>query len=1328
MSHVLSQGKFWGELVERLEACDLSSRSASKFEDLAAWLAAAWHMGAGEVVCKYVQHPKNRWNRLREASRRSPAAILLLLEGDEHGELEARVRETAAACPSLRLVVALVCPAGGTWTVSGLLYRESTVLPPILASGSTPVPPVAFTATTGSPWEEPLPPLRKDAGERLVVALRTLGAAGVDLATPHRAIAAEALTTLTGRPTDRFTFKTIPSSKNLGNRIGEGLAKSPAVLVLVCPEMLEHRVVEEAERWSTPAQVPLILVLCGEETSIQVSGPQEELVDRLRTGLGLNGPTPAGQADEPSSEPRRQKTSDWRGWSYEQWNQQLIDYCLGANGQDRDSIERLAATPEELVLVAAGADDEVDEIARAFADACLSNIPSGRSFYGFCGSELGRKHASAAPWTPKSPDPPYFFAMLWFTCLVAYGYPDAEGGFYDRLWGLIGNTDSLQGLPNLWLEVWEWTYRRHEAGESIRILHLPPRDDFRTVIGESHFLAFPHKHDRRQIARVLVEADLVGFEPPITPVLSKLQAERNRFSTLFREDLDHFVLRYVDGGRDPRESAFWRAVRQEALEPSYSASAGQARSGATSILGVFDEAGFLPLLGCTKTWSPPPGYFARPLDSPISNFEYYAVAEDGALEAVHQVMFESIGLLGPGPRALMNQGVLVFQEDQSHEFYLVSGPDVSGADLALVRDHLLDAFTEAFGGISESSRIRGWSLVTRCTVKPLDEPQGALESVVQLHRTMSLPTVRFVGGIRVPGGYFGTEGFLPRMRAPEAIQLSVILDDRKLACERTDEDEWSLPSDLLSSLPMQCDVVGRWRFGDGGHWESKSVLNLVGATVDDEFHPLASGYYFMESCRPGQKSIAGGQQISLGITTVDSARSIDLVDCEPSIRFLGPGLGELSIKRKAGFDWFALGPKNHPELLVFIGNVRRPTPPADIRSPAASDRRHWRAAFGKSRDVRVRTPDGTYHDVRDFAAVSTAQRRMVQHNPARDAPTCQATVLDTISIEPPHRTEPLDATVTVADALAALSTRRSGLRYRTVQQLVEDLTGVRDYRLHHELIRAWTECGAFDLVRRQSYRATRLVARRPRFVVFRRGPLLEASLIGLVTRTRTAQVHRLAREHGVMAHEVEPGCPWQPTILRIQATETVVHDIGVAGELAPLEWLAWTQGNAVPTHLDVDVHHQDLWTDSPPVGLRLAKSWDWEAAEFRRAEPKDEAGIRVEQRVHDDSPSVYVVVVDGSPRLWTHVRNWALLHAHMLAGRAPFVLHRSGWLTTTGCSPVHLPLSLGRLCAVLGEGLPGPTLDSRTRLVEGYCYPFGRRMTDLLAKVIPVAWLRDEKT
>src|SRR5262249_48127919 len=151
-----------------------------------------------------------------------------------------------------------------------------------------------------------------------------------------------------------------------------------------------------------------------------------------------------------------------------------------------------------------------------------------------------------------------------------------------------------------------------------------------------------------------------------------------------------------------------------------------------------------------------------------------------------------------------------------------------------------------------------------------------------------------------------------------------------------------------------------------------------------------------------------------------------------------------------------------------------------------------------------------------------------------------------------------------------------------------------------------------------------------------------------------------------------------------------------------------------------------LWTDAPPAGFKLVKTWDWETAEFRRDLPCSNVGVQLEQRAQRESPSIYVVLIDGLTRLWTHMRNWALLYAHVVAGHPPFVLDRSGWLTTAGHSPVHLPLPLGQLCAVLGEGLAGPMLDSSTRHVVGYCYPFGRRLTSLMAKVVPANWLKGE--
>ena len=1323
---------FWGELVGRLESIDLGSRSSGKFDDLTEWLAGEWSQAPRDVVCKYVQHPKNRWNRLREASRRAPVALLLLFEGEELGDVTAKVTETAEVCPSLQLVVVLTRPVASTWRVGAVLYREATTLPDnLLSRGGLKTTPIAFTAGKSPRGVEPLPPENEEVSAKLFAALQALGTTSDDLVNPHRKVASEALAGLTGQPDGLFVFKTIPSSKNLGNRLGEALARTPSVLVVICPETLRDRVLEEVERWETPGGQPVVLVLCGEETRIEVDGPDGELISRLRLALRSadERPEPAIEpATEETAEYRGQEGGDWQKWPYEQWNQKLIEYCLGYHGSNREPVERLAATPEELAVIVGSTHDQADEVARTFVGACLSNVPIGRSFHGYCGSDLGRQRASEVPWTTESEEPPYFFAMLWFTCLVAHGYPTADGGFYDRIRSLMGKGDHLQGLPDLWWEVAEWTMLRSEAGDDVRILSLPPKDDFRTTIGESHFLTFPHKHDRVQLARVLVEGELVGFEPPISPVVSRLLRERSRFSPFFCEDLDNFAERFIDGGRDPRESAFWRAVRQEALQPSYIAGSSAARRSATWILGIFDDDGFLPLLGCSKGWSPPPGYRMEPLDNPIGHLEHYALAEEGGAEAVRHAMFESLGLLGPGPRALINQGVLVFQEDQSNEFILVSGHEISGADLALVRDDLRRPFLDAFGGTAEPSRILGWSEVTRCTVRPLDKPPSGLEAVVQLQRTMSPPTVRFVGGIRVEDGYLGIPGFLPRIKAPDAALVRVRVDDRVTDCTRTAENEWSLPQEILGSLPVECTVVGSWSYGDKDVRENERVLLLRRATVDDDYRLLRAGSFFLESCRPGQKSISGRETIPLGVTTDEGSGSIDLIDYEPSARFMGPGHGELSTEPTSGFDWLAVGPKNRPELLVFVGDPESPSLPADRRSPEAGDRRHWTSAFAKARDMRVLGVDGKYRELDDFPKLSALRRQMSSHRPLHSASPCEATRLDTVELKPPHRSGFIDNTQLAVDALAALSVRRSGLRYRTVQQLLQELTGEHDFALHHELIRAWAESGAFDVVRDQSYSSTTIIARRPRFVAVRRGPLIEASLIGLVTRALAAQVKGLAVDLGALQHELRPGCPWQPVTLRLRGPESVLRHIGQVSGLDDLEWLDWPRGDAVPGHLHVDVSRQNLWTDAPPLGFDVAKAWDWEAVEFRRCQAADPVGVQLEQRVQRQSCSIYVVLEDGSPRLWTHVRNWALLYAYALAGRPPFVLDRSGWITTSGHSPVHLPLPLGRLCAVLGEGLAGPTLDPRSQRVVGYCYPFGRRLTSLMSKVVPINWMKEEVT
>jgi hypothetical protein len=1320
---------FRSELLDQLAGVELTSTSANKFDALASWLSEQWDLEKGSVVCKYVQHPKNRWNRLREALRRAPSAILLLFDGDDDGAVVQRVSEAVPLCPALDLVVVLTRPADGGWRCSRVLYRPSASIPPVLRISKAEFHLAEFSV--GEP--KPVPDRgRRSASESTISlpeALERLGLVGDDPMSQLRTDAADALGALTGLQTDDIVFKVIPSTKNLGNRLGEALGLTPALLVVVCPELLEESVIEGIDLWPESARAPLVLILQGEQTRIRIHGPDGSLTDLLRAAVDSKPDEVAlPSVEDPPGPPGASvgavaRGSTWAEWSYSDWNDRLVEYSLRELEAGSTPVERIAATPDELVLVARASIEEAAAVAKSFVTACVENLPSGVSLCGFCTDRTGRRMSSNRGWTPASSESPPFFGMLWLTCLVAYGYPDAVSGLHDRLKRLLGKSGFPRCLPSVWEEARQWTLERRGAGDRVRELVLPPPDHIRTIVGASHFLAFPHEHDRRLIARILTEAELVGFEPPILPVVAALQAGASRFSRWFREDLTNFVEKFLDEPGDPRESAFWRAVRQEALDPSYSGKPSRQRRSLTGVLAVFDDEGLLPLLGASADWLPPNGYSVQPLDHAIGGFEHYALAE-GGLKETAEVVLESRAMLGPGPRALINQGVLVFQEDQSNEFMLVSGADISGSDTALVRQDLVEPFVSAFGGRPDQSRFAAWFEISACKVRPLDSLPEELSSVFQLARTMSPPTVRLVGGIRVPGGYLGFQGFLPRARAVDAIRVRAIVDSVEYECQPLADAEWALPPEIVGEAPCDIQVEATWKLGSAGRRMSRRTMHLQDATIEDSYRPLRSGHYFLESCCPGQSQAEGGEALPTGVTTSDPSGTYDLLECEPSARFLGSGLGEMSLDPRDDFEWLAVGPKSQPEMMVFVGDPESPKPPENRRSPRAGDRRHWRAAFTNPRSTYVRRADGTYQSVADFPEVATAKHALGKHQPTESAGASAETDLPTIEAAPPSRTPPSDAALAMADAVAGLSARRGGLRYRTVQQLFGELTGSNDYLLHQELIRAWTECGALDLVRSQRYSATTLVARRPRFVAVARGPTVEATLMGLVTRMRARLVVRSAAKLGLALNEVHAGCPWQPPLLRVRGELGMLEELGRVAELEPLEWLAWNKAGEMPEKLRADLDSQQLLSDTPPEGFTTAKYWRWDTSEFRRDRPPG-GEVSVEQRVHRDSCSIYVVLVGGEPWLWTYIRNWALLYAYEISSRAPFKLNRRGWVVTSGRSPVHLPLPLGRLNAVLGEGAPGPILDGSQR-VEGYCYAFGRRVTHLAEQVIPSSWLEEE--
>ena len=260
-------------------------------------------------------------------------------------------------------------------------------------------------------------------------------------------------------------------------------------------------------------------------------------------------------------------TQDWTRWTYYDWNRQLAQYFLAARTPEERiiAIERIASTTEELARVA-GVDRSH---APAVAEAFVGRVRQLKPGQGFCDYCLGYQSDSDDEYPP-------FFAMLWFTCLIAYGHPEGGGGsFSQRLTKALGKSENFNTpgadsscLPTLWERVAQWSEERQRNGANIRRLVLPVNVGHRTVIGYSHFLAFPNRFDRAKLAVLLREADFVGAEPPIRLLVDTLLRNRRIFSDEFREDLQDFLEEYRRGLRDPRENAFWRAIRQEAMSPS----------------------------------------------------------------------------------------------------------------------------------------------------------------------------------------------------------------------------------------------------------------------------------------------------------------------------------------------------------------------------------------------------------------------------------------------------------------------------------------------------------------------------------------------------------------------------------------------------------------------------------------------------------------------------------------------------------------------------------------------------------------------------------------
>ncbi len=784
--------------------------------------------------------------------------------------------------------------------------------------------------------------------------------------------------------------------------------------------------------------------------------------------------------------------SDWRHWTYDEWNERLIAYCFAQGTRATSVVERIPATPEELAQVIHDPSADPHEVTEAFISCIREKLrPNAVSFCGFC-----QRYGN---WSSQASGPPHFFAMLWFTCLVAYGYPDIEGGFHDRITRLLGRGLNLDCLPNLWSDLAAWTNNVARAqGSKVRTpLQLPPPDDYRSTIGHSWFLAFPHRNDRLKLRKLLEENDLVGDEPPIAHIVDLLNHEREIFSGSFREDLKNFVAKFLNTGEDARNSAFWRAVRQEAIDAGSSTAETQDQ-GELNLMAYLEDDELILYLACDDKTLLCTGFSKQPLRFRIGDMANYVVrdtdesGDSGMEEAVTAVL--AGGLYVPRVTRHIRRGVLVFKEELSNEYKMVGGANANEATVALVSDSRINAFQRAYGGEAYRSRFLGWHEVINCEVIVRRDLPLGLEGILHLQETMFPPVARFVGGIRTGQDFHLMPGFMPTIKFKGA-RLVELFDSsgRKvdvLTRVATDGSEWGFPDELSNLKADRYTVRVSWWGYTGVERTTETDLTLIEGQreqVRHDYKGLGAGRYYIESCTPGEIEVIGNEVLPLGILGGElNEDGPDLVELDPELRYLGPGCGEFSRTKKPEFDWLVTGPKKNPELLLFVGDPESPQVPLNRRSEIASERRNWRVAMNGSRRVAARLKDGRIVPIESLAKVYEAFIQYKRHNPNADASILRNEGWSEESstwrgVEPDFRV------ARFTDALAAISVRRSGVSFKVLVDLLAAMAGTEigiAPAFIFDIARAWVESGAFDIAYAQGRRATYVVPRRPFFVAY----------------------------------------------------------------------------------------------------------------------------------------------------------------------------------------------------------------------------------------------------
>jgi hypothetical protein len=473
----------------------------------------------------------------------------------------------------------------------------------------------------------------------------------------------------------------------------------------------------------------------------------------------------------------------WSTWNAEQWNQRLLLFCF-VQEADAPPWQGIRASEDDLLVLTGDSETTPAVLAMALKRA-LALQASNHQEVLTPAALMARQVQLFLPTPAKLPP---FFAFLWFTCLVAHGFPDPqmEGRFHRRFEELFGANQErhLSALPDAWEKLIRWlALDGIFSGAPHRSLQLRPIPGNARLIGHSWTLSFPRLADRRLLLEHLSNDQARGHQlDPWSPsFISRLQ-QVSAFSHDFRNELKV----HAEGLRtDPDLDSWFTGFLLAEIEQLFRLREGPEELTAATRCGPLLLRGYGRAIGVLllgdgltaheiasfkrvdgKPWGVEHTELLVPRDpeDPL-----YAAYDAGSLAI--DPCDSPLSSLQP----LLNRGLLLFRRDPLlDQLRLVLGVPSGPISHALVRDAHAEPFLETFGGESLPCEEEGWHCL-----------RGFTASTDQLRRFPSLasrnrterPQLIPLGGLRLERGFLATGAGLPEVsvRGPHTPRAVLLL-------------------------------------------------------------------------------------------------------------------------------------------------------------------------------------------------------------------------------------------------------------------------------------------------------------------------------------------------------------------------------------------------------------------------------------------------------------------------------------------------------------------------------------------------------------------------